>query len=259
MPHVGLGGVKRSRGTIVVFGMIAAVGVGNLALGFDQAELAQYLPLLLKGVATTAYITLVTFTIGSLIALPIAIAAQSKMTVLKQSATAYFYLFRYTPLLAQLYLVYYGSGELSGQLRAMGLWWMFSQPLNCVLVVFTLNTSAYQAYLLAGAIQNLPKGQSEAASALGLRPNIALWKILLPQALLIALRPLGNELTKMTKASSIASVVTIFDLLGSTKLIYSDTFNFNYFLVCGLIYIALVESTRVGVEQLSSRLVRHLT
>ena len=256
-----LGTINRRRvtGSIILsaLGVAAASIVFHLVTSLDMQDMGEYLPVLGRGLGTTLYITVVTFVAGSLVALPVSIARVSAMPVLNRIADGHFYLFRYTPLIAQLYLVYYGAGEISSQLEAAGLWWLFREPLNCVLVVFTLNTAAYQGYVLAGAIRSLPPEQKEAAYALGLGAVVTLWKVLIPQALLVAVRPLGNELTKMIKASSIASVVTIFDLLGSTKFIYNETFNFDYFILTGMIYVALVEFTRIGVERCSSRLERH--
>ena len=242
---------------LLVLGAVALLAVGNLAFGIEVPELREYLPFLARGMGITLLVTLVTFFTGGLLALPIAIAGVATSLKLRRFASCYFFLFRYTPLIAQLYLVYYGAGEFSSELRSIGVWWLFRDPLGCVFMVFTLNTSAYQAYVMAGAIRTLPREQKEAAYALGLRPSIALRKVLIPQAMLVAIRPLGNELTKMIKASSIASVVTIYDLLGATKTIYSDTFNFNYFILTGMIYIALVEFTRIGVEGCLRRLELH--
>ena len=258
---LGFGGITKHRiiGWVILLALGAAAGsvFGQLTVGLDMHEMREYLPLLVRGIAITLYVTSVTFIAGSLLALLVAAASVSGPPALKWMANCHFQLFRSTPLIAQLYLVYYGAGEISPQLDAIGVWWMFREPMNCVLVVFTLNTSAYQAYVLAGAIRSLPREQREAAHALGLGNLVVLWKVLIPQALLIAIRPLGNELTKMIKASSIASVVTIFDLLGTTRLIYSETFNFNYFILTGAIYVSLVEFTRIGVEGFSSRLERH--
>jgi polar amino acid transport system permease protein len=258
---LGLRGISRHRltGSIILLALGAAAGsvFVQLTVGLDLQEMREYLPLLVRGIGITLYVTSVTFMVGSLLALLVATAAVSGSPVLRWTANCHFHLFRSTPLIAQLYLVYYGAGEISPQLKAIGLWWMFREPMNCVLVVFTLNTSAYQAYALAGAIRALPREQREAAHALALGSFVILWKVLIPQALLIAIRPLGNELTKMIKASSIASVVTIFDLLGTTRLIYSETFNFNYFILAGALYVSLVEFTRIGVEGFSSRLERH--
>lgn len=238
-------------------GLAAAAILGHLAASLTEGDLAAYWPTLLKGLSLTAAISIATFAAGALVSLPVTMASLSPSRRLRRSAGAFMSLFRYSPLIAQLYLVYYGSGQIAPQLKSLGLWWLFESPLNCVLLVFTLNTAAYQAYVVSGAIASLPHEQNEAALALGLGRHVILFKILLPQALLVALRPLGNELTKMIKASSIASTVTVFDLLGSSKLIYSETLNFDVYVVAAAIYVTAVEATRLAIARLIGVLTRH--
>ena len=120
-------------------------------------------------------------------------------------------------MIAQLYLVYYGAGEIHGLLERAHLWWFFREPLNCVMFTFVLNTSAYQARIIHGAVVNLPRELTDAALALALPRHVTLFRILLPQALLTALGRLGNEATKMIKASAVASLVTVLDLLGTAR------------------------------------------
>jgi polar amino acid transport system permease protein len=229
----------------------------HLSVSLLDGALLEYWRPLMKGVWITVVITVATFTIGALMSLPIAMASRSPLRWLRRGADGYMALFRYSPLIAQLYLVYYGAGQISPQLKAVGLWWLFEAPLSCVLLVFTLNTSAYQAYVVKGAIAALPHEQNEAALALGLGKWVTFFKVLLPQALLVAIRPLGNELTMMIKASSIASTVTVFDLLASSKLIYNDILNFDIYVIAAVIYVAAVEGTRMGVSRLSLYLTRH--
>lgn len=245
---------------------LAALGAMACALAAILAHIAQslldgalldYWRLLIKGVGITLAITVVTFTAGALLSLPIAMAGLSPLRWLRHGAGGYMALFRYSPLIAQLYLVYYGAGQLAPQLKALGLWWLFESPLGCVLLVFTLNTSAYQAFVVRGTIAALPHEQKEAALSLGLGKWVVFFKVLLPQALLVAIRPLGNELTQMIKASSIASTVTIFDILGSSKLIYNETFNFDIYVIAAIIYVGTVEAMRLGISHLTLYLTRH--
>jgi len=251
--------VSRIAGLIVLGAMAcAALAIlWHIAASLLDADLLEYWPMLANGIWIMVAITITTFVIGAVLALPIAMASRSPVLWLRRAADGYMALFRYSPLIAQLYLVYYGAGQISPQLKSIGLWWLFASPMTCVLLVFTLNTCAYQAYLVKGAIASLPHEQNEAALALGLGKWVIFFKVLLPQALLIAIRPLGNELTKMIKASSIASTVTVFDLLGSSTRIYNEILNFDVYVIAAIIYIAAVELTRIGVSQLTLRLTRH--
>jgi polar amino acid transport system permease protein len=245
---------------LAMLGAMACVALAilwHLGVSLLDGEVLEYWRPLLKGVWITVVITVVTFAIGALMSLPIAMASRSPLRWLRRGADGYMALFRYSPLIAQLYLAYYGAGQISPELKAVGLWWLFASPLSCVLLVFTLNSAAYQAYVVKGAIAALPHEQNEAALALGLGKWVIFFKVLLPQALLIAIRPLGNELTMIIKGSSIASTVTVLDLLASSKLVYNDTLNLDIYVIAAVIYVTSVEGTRIGVLRLTQYLTRH--
>ncbi len=161
-------------------------------------------------------------------------------------------------MIAQLYLVYYGSGEIHGLLDRAHLWWFFRDPLNCVMFTFVLNTSAYQARIIHGAVVNLPRELTDAAAALALPKHVTLLRILLPQALLTALRPLGNEVTKMTKASAVASLVTVLDLLGAARALFMESFDFDFYILAAMIYVLLIGGIRLALDTIEQRLSRHL-
>ena len=124
-------------------------------------------------------------------------------------AYGYVYFFRGTPLLAQTFLVYYGLGSFRPQLETVGLWSFFREAWYCAIFAFALNTAAYQAEILRGAIESVPKGQWEGAASLGLHKLQTLWKVILPQALIVALRPYGNEIILMVKGSAIVAIITV--------------------------------------------------
>lgn len=142
-------------------------------------------------------------------------AIMSKNRLWGWLAYAYVYFFRGTPLITQLFLIYYGLGSFRPQLETVGLWWFFRDAWNCALFTFTLNTAAYQAEILRGAIESVPRGQREGAAALGLPDRIAFFKVILPQAMIVALRPYGNEIILMIKGSAIVAIVTVFDLMAT--------------------------------------------
>jgi polar amino acid transport system permease protein len=127
-----------------------------------------------------------------------------------------------------------------------------------VLLTFVLNTTAYQAEIYKTAIESIPRGQREAAESLGLKKSVTFWKIIFPQAMITALRPLGNEIILMIKGSAVASLVTVFDLMGATKLAFSRTFDFNVYLWAAIIYFTIVEALRRTWDWVEVRLTRHL-
>jgi polar amino acid transport system permease protein len=140
----------------------------------------------------------------------------------------------------------------------MNLWWFFRDAFNCVILAFTLNEAAYLAEILRGSIQAVPRGQTEAAQSLGIPKAVTFWKVVMPQAMIIALRPFGNEIILMIKASAVASVVTVFDLMGATRLAFARSFNFDIYLWAALIYLSMVEVLRRVWDRLETRLTRHI-
>jgi polar amino acid transport system permease protein len=246
--------------------MMDILGQGILAIagfvGFDTDLLARYGPRFLEGLWTTFLIVTISMLVGAAIALPTALARLSPNRTLRGVAFCYVYFFRGTPLLAQLFLVYAGLGDLfagyRGVFEDLGVWWILREGFYYVLFAFALNTGAYQAEILRGGIQAVPRGQVEAGAALGLHQGQIFWKIVLPQALIVGLRPLGNELILMIKASSVASLVTVFDIMGVTRLVFSRSFDFQVYLWAAIIYLVLVEAIRRLWDALEWRMTRHL-
>jgi polar amino acid transport system permease protein len=220
--------------------------------------LARYGPRMLEGLVVTIELVAISVTIGALLAIPIALARLHRNPFLRAASFGYVYFFRGTPLLAQVFLIYYGSGEFRPSFEAVGLWWLFRNAFFCCVLTFTLNTAAYQAEILRGAIRAVARGQSEAAMSLGLRPHQIFIKVVLPQALIVALRPLGNEVVLMVKGSAVAAIVTVFDLMGATRLAFARSFDISVYLWAAVLYLIVVESLRRFWNVLERRLNRHL-
>ena len=242
-------------------GMWLALAVGIFLMvveGWDPAKFTRYGPGYLSGLGVTLLLVGLSVVLGGILSLPIAFARMSKNPVSSWFAYAYVYFFRGTPLLTQLFLVYYGLGSFSNELKSLGLWWFFRDAWNCALLTFTLNTAAYQAEILRGAIESVPRGQHEGAAALGLPARVAFFKVILPQALIVALRPYGNEIILMIKGSAIVAIVTVFDLMGETRRAFSRTFDYQAYLWAALLYLLIVELLRNLWAWLDARLTRHL-
>ena len=128
----------------------------------------------------------------------------------------------------------------------------------CAVLAFTLNTAAYQAEILRGAIESIPRGQFEGAASLGLKSIATFRKVIMPQAMIVALRPYGNEIILMIKASAIVSIVTVFDLMGETRRAFSRTFDYQTYIYAAIFYLVIVEFLRNVLVHLENRLTRHL-
>ncbi len=238
--------------TFLVVEIIGGVLTKSLALISDAAHMLTDTTAL--GIALVA----ISIVLGAIISVPVAYARMSRNPVLSGLAYAYVYFFRGTPLLAQTFLVYYGVGSFKAELDAVGLWTFFREAFNCAIFAFSLNTAAYQAEMLRGAIESVPKGQWEGAASLGLHKIQTMWKIILPQAAIVALRPYGNEVILMVKGSAIVAIITVYDLMGITRFTYSRTFDFQSYLWAAVIYLMIVETLRHGIEWIERRLTRHL-
>jgi polar amino acid transport system permease protein len=229
-----------------------------LVTSYDQVQIDKYAPRYWNGFLTTLKLVAISVTIGAALSLPIAFGRMSSNKILRGFSFGYIYFFRGTPLLAQLFLLYYGFGSFRSFWQDVGLWWFFRDAWSIALLSFSLNTAAYQAEILRGAIMNVPKGQHEGAASLGLPPMVTFFKIILPQALIVALRPYGNEIILMVKGSAVVSIITIFDLMGHTRRAFSQTLDYQTYIYAAIFYLIIVEVMRRLWDVLENRLTRHL-
>ncbi|PWJ76931.1 amino acid ABC transporter membrane protein 2 (PAAT family) [Pseudaminobacter salicylatoxidans] len=239
----------------ILFGLGLAL---FLLRAWDPELMAKYAPLYMSGVGVTLSLVGISVVIGAALSIPIAYARMSSNRVLNAISYAYVYFFRGTPLLAQAFLIYYGFGSFRPQLEAIGLWSFFREAWYCAVLAFSLNTAAYQAEILRGAIESVPRGQWDGAASLGLSKLQTMRKIVLPQALIVALRPYGNEIILMIKGSAIVAIITVYDLMGETRRAYSRTFDFQTYLWAALIYLSIVEALRNAIEWIERRITQHL-
>ncbi len=245
-------------GVLALYALIAFFLIRMIVVNYDTEFVGRYLPRMLGGLWITIQLCTSAIVMGAVIAFPLALARTHTSRIIRGAAYGYVYFFRGTPLIAQAFLVYYGAGQFRPVLQDWGLWWFFRDAYNCALFTFTLNTAAYQAEILRGAIANVHKGQWEGAHALGLSKLITYVRVILPQAFITALRPYGNEIIFMIKGSAVASIITVFDLMGETKLAYSRSYDFQVYLWAAIMYLAMVEVLRRCWDKLEVRLTRHL-
>jgi polar amino acid transport system permease protein len=244
-----------------LMGFWIAVGIGlilYLIYAWSPDLFSRYAGKYLQGLGVTLSLVAISIVLGAILSIPVAYARVSRNPVLSALAYAYVYFFRGTPLLAQTFLIYYGLGSFRPQLEVVGLWWFFREAWYCAILAFSMNTAAYQAEILRGAIESVPKGQWEGAASLGLHKFQILRKVILPQALIVALRPYGNEIILMIKGSAIVAIITVYDLMGETRRAYSRSFDFQTYLWAALLYLAIVEVLRNLIEWLEKRLTQHL-
>ncbi len=225
---------------------------------FNFSLLDEYGWRLVSGLIITVKVVGISCALGFLLAYPICLARMSSNRILSNVAMGYVTFFRGTPLLCQLYLVYYGAGQIRPELTSMGLWLFFREAYFCCIFAFALNTAAYQSEIMRGALASVPKGQIEAAKALGLSQYAIARHVVWPQAMLVAVRPFGNELITVIKASALTAIVTLLDLMGQTRFVFARTFDFSIYLYCAIIYLVMTETIRRVLGAIERRLSRHM-
>ncbi|QGX99584.1 ABC transporter permease subunit [Roseovarius faecimaris] len=217
------------------------------------SHLTDNLELWRIGLTNTVMLTALGVFFGFFVAIPIAAARLSSNKLLSKSAFGYVYIVRGTPLLVQIFIIYYGLGQFHKELKAIGVWWFFRDAFNCGLLAFTLNSAAYQSEILRGGILAVPKGVIEAGSALGLTTFQIFRRVIMPITVGRMLPAFGNELVLLLKASSLVSIITVRDVLGQARFIYAQTFDLSVFYIAALNYLIVVMIIEAIWRRLESR------
>lgn len=209
------------------------------ALAPVSSELfAGICPRLTDGFFVTIELLTLSVALGFVLAVGLVIAILSDRPLLAIPVNIFVYVFRGTPLLVQLWIIYFGIGSLGAD--ALGLAWHFFREAWWVgLIVLTLNTSAYVCEILRGGIVNVEKGQMQAAMAIGMTWSTAMRRIMLPQALKIAWPAYGNEVILLMKASALISTITVMDLMGQTRTVFSRNFDLMTYFYAAIYYLIL--------------------
>ena len=194
-------------------------------------------PKLLNATVVTLKLLSASLFFGLFIGLLFAVLRMNKNPIINKFSYGYSYVFRGTPLLVQIFIIYYGLGQIE-YFRSTVLWVIFKEPYWCAIIAFALNTGAYTSEILRSAFQTIKPGFIEAGKSLGISSRIIFYKIQIPIAIKQSLPAYGNEIILMLKGTSLASTVTLMDLTGVAKYIISTTFRpIEVFIVAGSIYL----------------------
>ncbi len=219
--------------------------------------LADTMVKLLAGVPLTLELTFISVGLGAALAVLLAVLRAS---VVVGAWLVRFYVFalRGTPLLLQIFLIYYGLGQFAW-IRESVLWPFLRQPFWCAILALTLNTAAYGSEIIRGGLQSVPLGAIEAARVSGMSGLLLYRRIILPLAIRQALPAYGNELVAMVKATSLASIVTLMEISGIAYAIISETYRaLEVFICAGALYLLINFLLSRGVAALEGRLTPHL-
>ena len=212
------------------------------------------LPKLLSATLITLKLLSASLIIGMFLGLFFALLRLNKNIFINQFAYAYSYLFRGTPLLVQIFIIYFGLGQIE-YLRSTFLWVILKEPYWCAIIAFALNTGAYTSEILRSAFQTIKPGIIEAGKSLGISSRIIFYKIQIPIAIRQSLPAYGNEMILMMKGTSLANTVTLMDLTGVAKYIISTTFKpIEVFIVAGGIYLFMTFLVHNFIKLLEKKL-----
>ena len=210
-------------------------------------------PKLLNATVITLKLLSASLFFGLFIGLLFAILRMNKNPIINKFAYGYSYFFRGTPLLVQIFIIYFGLGQIE-YLRSTILWVVLKEPYWCAIIAFALNTGAYTSEILRSAFQTIKPGFIEAGKSLGISSKIIFYKIQIPIAIRQSLPAYGNEIILMLKGTSLASTVTLMDLTGVAKYIISTTFKpIEVFIVTGSIYLFMTFLVHTTIKYLERK------
>ncbi|AIX50729.1 MULTISPECIES: arginine ABC transporter permease ArtM [Pantoea] len=198
----------------------------------------DYLPELLKGLHTSLTLTLASLAAALLLSLLCTVVLALKVPVASLLVRGYITLFTGTPLLVQIFLIYYGPGQFPAIQSVPWLWHLLSQPWLCAMLALSLNSAAYTTQLFYGAVRAIPAGQWQSCAALGMNRKDTL-RILLPYALKRALSSYSNEVVLVFKSTSLAYTITLMEVMGHGQMLYGRTYDVTVYAAAGLIYLVV--------------------
>lgn len=206
----------------------------------DVAFMWETFLILLSGLPLTLELALTSIIAGGILALFLSLFAVAGGPIGRGLTRGYVFVFRGSPLLVQMFLIYCGLGQFRPLLQELGLWAIFREPYWCAVIALTLNTAAYTSEIFRGGLKAVSLQQVEAARACGMSGLLLFRRIVLPIAIRHALPAYGNEIILMLKATALASVITIMEVTGLAGKLIADSFRaFEVFIVAGAIYLAV--------------------
>lgn len=223
-------------------------------MSFDLSLIAEALPTMLGGIGLTFRLLVLSAILGLILAILLLLMRISGKWYLSWPAQAYIYVFRGTPILVQIFIVYYGFPQL-GFIRDSILWPIFRDPFGCAIVALSLNTGAYVTEILRGGVQGVDRGVLEAGEALGLSKTQRFVYLVTPIATRLALPAYGNDIISLLKSTALASTITLMDMTGIARTIVARTYApYEVFISLAIVYMVLT----FFIQKLLSRIERYV-
>ncbi|REF28779.1 L-arginine ABC transporter membrane protein [Xenorhabdus cabanillasii] len=198
----------------------------------------EYIKDILPGLQTSLSLTISALLVAFMMSVALTTILAMKPPILSQLVKGYITLFTGTPLLVQFFLIYYGPGQFPSLKAYPWLWQLISEPWLCAMVTLALNSAAYSTQLFYGAVKAIPAGQWQSCYALGMSKAHSLC-ILLPYAFKRALSSYSNEVVLIFKSTSLASTITLLDIMGYSQLQFGRSYDATVFFAAGIIYLCI--------------------
>jgi octopine/nopaline transport system permease protein len=227
-------------------------------MSFEFALVWDSLPKIVEGMGLTIELLLLSLAIGTALAVVLVLMRISGIAALSWPAFFYIYVFRGTPMLVQLFIIYHGLAQFEA-IRESFLWVFLREPFWCATTAFSLNVAAYTAEILRGGIQGVDHGLHEAGRALGLKPRQRFLYVTAPIAIRLSLPAYGNEIISLLKATALVSLITMYDITGVARTIVARTFApYEIFVSAAIVYLCLTWLIQRGVAIAERRFGRYV-
>ncbi len=226
-------------------------------MNFDFALIMTSIPQLLDGIGLTFQLWFLSAILGLLLAIALMLMRISGKWFLYVPAMVYIYVFRGTPILVQIFIIYYGLPQVEF-IRESFMWSILREPFGCGILALTLNTGAYVSEILRGGVLGVPKGLGEAAAALGISKVQRFIYITAPLAIRLSLPAYSNDVISLMKSTALVSTITLLDMMGIARIIVSETYApYEIFISLMIIYLILTWITQKIFALLERRMNRH--
>ena len=226
-------------------------------MSFEIAIIADALPKMLMGIGLTFQLLFISAVLGLILAIALMLMRISGKWYLSWPAQVYIYVFRGTPILVQIFIVYYGFPQLEF-IRESFLWPVFRDPFGCAIFALTLNTGAYVSEILRGGVLGVDRGILEAGSALGLSARQKFIYLTTPIATRLALPAYGNDIISLLKSTALASTITLADMTGIARTLVAQTFApYEIFVSLAIVYMILTWILQKSLSRVERRLGRY--
>jgi octopine/nopaline transport system permease protein len=227
-------------------------------MSFDFALILDSIPKMLMGIGLTLQLLFLSLALGTALAIVLLLMRISGRWFLSVPAMAYIYIFRGTPILVQIFIIYYGLPQLE-LVRESILWPILREPFGCAIVALSLNTGAYVSEIFRGGVLGVDRGMKEAGAALGLSATQRFIYITAPIAIRLCLPAYSNDVVSLMKSTALASTITLLDMMGIARTIVAETYApYEVFLSLMVIYLVLTWIIQRSFGWIEKRMSRHV-